>query len=107
LKSHQPDIKLICSRHFLSHTPQNLAHELAMMQHPCFDFYKIAAFASDIADTFRMLAFVASRSQQYPLTGICMGEKGRLTRILSKLVGNRMHYATQSNIYMVSPGQVL
>lgn len=107
LKKNHPGIQLICSRHFFRHTPDNLPFELSQLQHPCFDLYKMAAFASCTDDALRMLAFVATHSRQYPLTGICMGEHGRLTRLLSKLAGNVMHYAPLDNNYAISPGQVL
>jgi 3-dehydroquinate dehydratase/shikimate dehydrogenase len=101
-----PKIKLICSYHNFNETPQNLPSLLGDMQNPCFQIYKIATQANSITDSKRMLQFVKETHQTIPLIGICMGEHGKVTRILGPKAGNILNYACVSDELATAPGQI-
>jgi len=106
LKSDFAKIKLIRSYHNFSHTPADLPKLLDSMQHPAFDAYKIATFANTSVDALRMLTFVAANHPLHQLTGLCMGKNGQITRILSQIAGNAMHYAAMDELCTTAPGQL-
>lgn len=106
IKSRYPDIKLIGSYHNFDETPENLTAIFQSLQHPCFDAYKIATIANKTLDALRMLQFVHAYHQQYCLTGICMGEEGQSTRILSPIMGSAMNYASLDISQATAPGQL-
>lgn len=92
--------KIIRSSHNFEKTPKNL--EEITHQMPQADFYKICTMAKSINDSLRMLDFVKKTKN---LTGICMGEQGRMTRILGPVVGNVFDYVAIDEI--CAPGQFL
>jgi 3-dehydroquinate dehydratase/shikimate dehydrogenase len=96
----EPLPNLILSYHNFSETPE-LESVLAEMKHRCSSamYYKIATFANSTLDALRMLHF----QRQHPeVIGLCMGEKGTLTRILSSFT-----YAPLSEDDKNAPGQLL
>jgi 3-dehydroquinate dehydratase/shikimate dehydrogenase len=60
--------------------------------------------ATSFADTIRMLRLV--EKAKVPTIGICMGEAGILTRILSCRFGSPFTFATTSANRKVAPGQL-
>lgn len=101
-----PNIKLICSYHNFVETPADLKCILQSMQHACFYAYKITTQANKTLDALRMLNFVKLLHKEYRLTGICMGEDGQSTRILSSIVGNAMTYASLNESQATASGQL-
>ncbi len=106
VKSAYPDIKLICSYHNFNETPTNLESILQSMENPFFYAYKIATLANKTSDSLRMLNFVKKFHKKYILTGICMGEYGICTRILSPIIGNAMNYTSLDEAQATAPGQL-
>jgi 3-dehydroquinate dehydratase / shikimate dehydrogenase len=106
LHAKYPAIKLIASYHNFDHTPDDLDSIFANMQSPLFDCYKLATLAHSSIDCLRLLNFVRTRSIQYHLTGIAMGEYGTVSRILSPVVGNTMLYANTDQQNRTAPGQL-
>jgi 3-dehydroquinate dehydratase/shikimate dehydrogenase len=106
IKLHYPYIKLICSYHNFHETPTDLTLLFQSLQNPCFDAYKIATTAKNTVDALRMLKFVHSHHKKYTLTGLCMGEDGQCTRILSPIVGSAMNYAILDDSHATAPGQL-
>jgi 3-dehydroquinate dehydratase/shikimate dehydrogenase len=49
---------------------------------------------------------VKAHSEKYFLTGICMGEKGQLTRIMGPVVGSALNYVSENNKGTTAPGQL-
>jgi 3-dehydroquinate dehydratase/shikimate dehydrogenase len=77
------DVKIILSHHDFEKTPKNLKKFfLEEMQNFKADIYKMACFANSSLDALRMLLFMRGRKNFF---GMCMGEKGRITRILAPI----------------------
>lgn len=95
--------KRIASYHNFEETPEDLDALFSQMQKVPAHAYKIATMAKSSLDALRMLAFV-KRNQNHRLIGLCMGEEGIITRILSPVVGNFWNY-TFTDV-PVAPGQL-
>ncbi|MCB1117902.1 MAG: type I 3-dehydroquinate dehydratase, partial [Chlamydiia bacterium] len=76
---------LICSRH-IDHTPSDLSQTFAeLMEAMPANIYKLATMAHSTLDALRMLiATRLLRAQGKNVIGICMGELGQITRIVSE-----------------------
>ena len=90
--------KIICSRH-MDHTPENLESIYEDMQKamPHAHIYKLATTAHSTLDALRML--ITARSLPFKAIGLCMGELGQITRILSPITYAHLGEAT-------APGQL-
>ena len=77
------------------------AEEFAAQQE-AMEFNKMAAMAQTSLDALRMMVFVKEQvALGKRISGICMGEKGQLTRILGRIFGNFIDYAGS-----IAPGQL-
>lgn len=85
-----PTIKFIISYHDFSQTPDDLEVILKKMQPISAHLYKIVTQACSTNDALKMLVFTRKYA---PLLGMCMGEKGVLTRILGRVMGSPWTYA--------------
>lgn len=96
---------LIVSYHNNRETP-DLEHVLSGMKarHPQACYYKLATYAQSTLDAMRMLHF---QRKHRNVIGICMGEKGRLTRILAPIFGAPITYAPLTIDERNAPGQLL
>jgi 3-dehydroquinate dehydratase/shikimate dehydrogenase len=95
----------IASYHNFEMTP-DLEVVLAQMKerHPRARYYKLATFARSTLDSLRMLHF----QRRHPeVIGVCMGERGALTRILGPVMGCPIVYAPLTEEDKNSPGQLL
>jgi 3-dehydroquinate dehydratase/shikimate dehydrogenase len=101
-----PQIKLICSYHDFSETPERLDKLLENLLNPDFHTYKIATHAASTVDALRMITFIKSASKHYQVTGICMGPHGTSTRILGPIMGNLFTYASINAAASTAPGQL-
>ncbi len=91
------------SYHNFEETPQDL--QLLFSHLPQADIYKIATMAHSTLDALKMLLFVQEKSAQgIKLCGICMGEKGQVSRILSPIFGSYLNYAAIDQ--QSAPGQL-
>ena len=94
-------ISIISSYHDFKKTPDNLGEVLAQMDRFPAAIKKIATMANSSIDALRMLNF----SKKYGIAGMCMGEEGRITRILGHwLFDSPLVYASIGKA--VAPGQV-
>lgn len=85
--------KRIASYHNFEETPQDLQLLFEQMSQQKAYVYKIATMARCALDSLRMLAFVRRMFLRgHRIIGLCMGEEGILTRILSPIVGNLWSY---------------
>ena len=96
--------KRIISHHDMSRTPPNLAHLHARMAGLDADIVKIASMANHPTDNLRMLDLV--RSARLPTVGICMGDIGFPTRVLSGRAGAPFVFATFNDERVLAPGQI-
>lgn len=98
-----PKIKIIISYHNFSETPEDLISILHQLQSVPADTYKIACKANSTLDALRMLDFIR---QNPSLLGLCMGEKGEITRILGPMMGAPWTFACLSDKLKSAEGQI-
>lgn len=96
--------KRIISYHDFTGTPDELEEIHAAMAEEDADIVKIATMANTFSDNVRMIRLV--EQAKIPTIGICMGDMGMLTRILSNRVGSPFTYATFSADKKLAPGQI-
>lgn len=96
--------KRIISYHDFTGTPDELEEIHAAMAEEDADIVKIATMANTFSDNVRMIQLV--ENAKIPTIGICMGEMGMITRILSNRVGSPFTYATFSADKKLAPGQI-
>ena len=94
--------KRIISFHDFEKTPDNLQELHAAMAEEDADIVKIATMANTFQDNLRMMELV--KNAKVPTIGICMGEMGMITRILSSKLGSPFTYATFSKEKKIAPG---
>jgi len=96
--------KRIVSLHDMRKTPDDLAaiHQRLSRLDP--DVIKIATMANRPHDNLRMLQLV--RDAKTPTVGVCMGDIGVPTRILTGRFGAPFTYATFSQERALAPGQL-
>ncbi len=95
-----PTIKIIRSYHNFNETPDDFSE---LFNKPA-DIYKIACMANSTTDALRLLEFVKNCNQ--PLAALAMGEKGAFTRVLGKVFGSIITYASLSDDQTTAPGQI-
>lgn len=95
-------IKRICSYHDEYQTPNLVSLYDELKSYPA-DYYKIATYAESTLDALRMLAFLKGKKK---CIGLCMGEKGAITRILAPVFGVPWTYAPLTEKLMTAPGQI-
>jgi 3-dehydroquinate dehydratase/shikimate dehydrogenase len=94
--------KRIISFHLFDETPDDLEGLHAAMVEEDADIVKIATMANTFEDNLRMMELV--KNAKVPTIGICMGEMGMITRILSARLGSPFTYATFSKDKKMAPG---
>lgn len=101
--------KLIVSYHDHKETPKDLTVLFKTMKETCPDafLYKIATFANSTIDALRLLAFLKKKhSEGERLLGICMGELGIATRLLSPIFQNPFTFASLDASHATAPAQL-
>jgi len=83
------DGKVIVSYHNFKETPEHLDKILEKMRMKRGVIYKLATYANSSIDALRILSFVKENND---VAGMCMGEKGEITRILAPIVGAPLIY---------------
>lgn len=107
LQKRSPHTQWIISWHDLKETPENLDALFQKLVRLPATYYKIATFAQSTTDAIRMLQFTQKINQyQSHLCGLCMGELGQSTRILSPLVGQPFTFAALERGKETAPGQL-
>src|SRR5712671_6430825 len=70
------------------------------------DFYKVASTAATLSDNVSMIQFLGREADKHPLVGLCMGEQGIISRILSVRAGSVFTFASVGPGEETAPGQV-
>jgi len=96
--------KRIISHHDFHRTPEDLAELHARLTGMDADVVKIATMANHPDDNLRMLELI--RTAKVPTVGVCMGEIGVPTRILSCRCGSPFTFATFHDDRVMAPGQI-
>jgi len=88
-------------------TTKGLEEILVRMQVFPADFMKIATTARSLSDNVTMMQFLQQHSDQHSLVGLCMGEQGIPSRILSVRAGSVFTFAAALPGEETAPGQIL
>ena len=92
--------KVIISYHNFEETPENLSEIYRKIVSQGADIVKIATAANNAYDVDKMFNLI--ETAEMPIIGICMGEKGKLTRVAPK---NYLTFGALSKDECSAPGQ--
>jgi len=96
---------LIVSFHDFRAT-RNLDETLEKMLKVPADFYKIVSTATTLSDNVTMMKFLQTQSDKHALIGLCMGEQGIISRVLSVRAGSVFTFGAVSADLKTAPGQI-
>ena len=96
---------LIVSFHDFRAT-RNLDETLEKMLKVPADFYKVVSTATTLSDNVTMMTFLQTQSDQHALIGLCMGEQGIISRVLSVRAGSVFTFGAVSADLKTAPGQI-
>ncbi len=96
---------LIVSFHDFRAT-RNLDETLEKMLKVPADFYKVVTTATTLSDNVAMMKFLQTQSDKHALVGLCMGEQGIISRVLSVRAGSVFTFGAVSADLKTAPGQV-
>jgi 3-dehydroquinate dehydratase / shikimate dehydrogenase len=96
---------LILSFHDFRAT-RNLDETLEKMLKVPADFYKVVTTATTISDNVAMMKFLQTQSDKHALIGLCMGEQGIISRVLSVRAGSVFTFGAVSADLKTAPGQI-
>ncbi|HYU44997.1 MAG TPA: shikimate dehydrogenase [Terriglobales bacterium] len=96
---------LILSFHDFRAT-RNLGNTLEKMLKVPADFYKVVSTATKLSDNVAMMKFLEIESEKNALIGLCMGEQGIISRVLSVRAGSVFTFGAVSAVQKTAPGQV-
>ena len=88
-----PKTQFIGSYHDFGKTPADLEAVLNRMAHPRFSLYKIAVKANSTIDCLKLMIFLKNHSSKGNLCCISMGEFGKPSRVIGKILGNALDYS--------------
>jgi 3-dehydroquinate dehydratase type I len=109
IKKHGSRTKLIISFHDLKKTPTGgaLHKRLNACSKMGADIVKICTYARAIEDNLQVLGLIPyARKRDQIIIAFCMGEKGRISRIMAPLLGAYLSYASLSKGAESAPGQL-
>lgn len=96
--------KLIVSYHNFEETPDNLDKIYQRISRKSPDIVKIATKAQSYKASLRMLDLIANAERD--IIGICMGQKGIITRVYGPALGGYLTFASLSEGKSSAPGQL-
>ncbi len=96
---------LIVSFHDFRAT-RNLDDTLEKMLKIPADYYKVVSTATTLSDNVSMMKFLQKQSDKHALVGICMGEQGIISRVLSVRAGSAFTFGAISADLKTAPGQI-
>jgi 3-dehydroquinate dehydratase / shikimate dehydrogenase len=70
------------------------------------DFYKVVSTATTLSDNVTMMKFLQTQSDKHALIGLCMGEQGIISRVLSVRAGSVFTFGAVSADLKTAPGQI-
>jgi 3-dehydroquinate dehydratase/shikimate dehydrogenase len=97
--------RLLISFHDFRAT-RNLDATLEKMLEVPADFYKVVSTATTLSDNVAMMKFLQANSDKLALIGLCMGEQGIISRVLSVRSGSVFTFGAVSAVLQTAPGQV-
>ncbi len=109
IKKHGDQTKLIVSHHDFNETPsesrlQNILNEcIGRGAH----IVKIATFANSAEDNLKILKLIThAKKMNQKIIALCMGEKGKLSRIMAPYLGSYLSFASLEKGAESAPGQL-
>jgi 3-dehydroquinate dehydratase / shikimate dehydrogenase len=96
---------LIVSFHDFRAT-RNLEATLEKMLQVPADYYKIVSTATTLSDNVTMMKFLQTQGDKNALIGLCMGEQGIISRVLSVRAGSVFTFGAVSVETKTAPGQM-
>ena len=96
---------LILSYHDFK-TTKKLEETFASMKEYPADIYKLVSTATKLHDNVLMMRFLEEASHNHKMVGICMGEQGINSRVLSLRAGSLFTFGSLSPGEETAPGQV-
>jgi len=88
------------------HATRKLDETLEKMLKIPADFYKVVTTATTLSDNVAMMKFLQTQSDKHALIGLCMGEQGIISRVLSVRAGSVFTFGAVSADLKTAPGQV-
>jgi 3-dehydroquinate dehydratase/shikimate dehydrogenase len=85
---------------------RNLEATLEKMLKIPADFYKVVTTATTLSDNVTMMKFLQMQSDKQALIGLCMGEQGIISRVLSVRAGSVFTFGAINADLKTAPGQV-
>jgi 3-dehydroquinate dehydratase/shikimate dehydrogenase len=98
-------VGLIISFHDYRAT-RNLEETLEKMLKVPADYYKIVSTATTLSDNVAMMKFLQKQSGAHGLIGLCMGEQGIISRVLSVRAGSVFTFGAVNADLKTAPGQI-
>jgi len=99
--------KIILSYHNFSNTMEDLNPLYEIMCELPGDILKIVTYAQDISDNLKIFNLLKrAKKENRKLIGLCMGEYGELSRVLSPLLGGFLTFGALDTGKESAPGQI-
>ncbi|MEO2043517.1 MAG: type I 3-dehydroquinate dehydratase, partial [Nitrospinaceae bacterium] len=99
--------KIILSFHDFSHTPEDFNPLYDAMCEMPGDIIKIVTYARDLTDNLKMFDLLKrAREEKRKLIGLCMGDLGEISRVLSPLFGGFLTFGSLETGWESAPGQI-
>jgi 3-dehydroquinate dehydratase type I len=109
IEKHHNRTKWICSSHDFSGTPPEvqLRKRFNVCSRTGADIVKIVTHAHEMEDNLRLLGLIPyARNRGRDIIALCMGEKGRISRVMAPLLGSYWSYASLKKGAESAPGQL-
>jgi 3-dehydroquinate dehydratase type I len=109
LLTNKKDTQIILSFHDFQKTPsaKELQKLFDHMTRWGGDIIKIVTFAQTWGDNFNVLSLITyARKREQEIVAFCMGEKGKMSRIFSPIMGAAWTYASLRKDKVSAPGQL-
>ena len=99
--------KVILSYHDFSHTPEDFNPLYETMCELPGEIVKIVTYARDLSDNLKMFDLLKrAKQEKQKLIGLCMGDLGEISRILSPLYGGFLTFGSLETGQESAPGQI-
>lgn len=101
--------KLILSYHNFERTPspKELRKKLDDGYAAGVDMVKIVSHAQEMEDNLKVLGLIPyARKKGKEIIAFCMGEKGKMSRVMAPLLGSYLTYASLNKGEVLAPGQM-
>jgi len=99
--------RIILSYHDFSHTPEDLNPLYEAMNDLPGEILKIVTYARDLGDNLKMFQLLErAKKENKKLIGLCMGDLGEISRVLSPLYGGFLTFGSLETGKESAPGQI-